>query len=164
MWLGKKHQEVLMTNYTLDFKTISFKNFILWEIVAWKPDFAAVSRTHDMHRLALLIHSCARSICLFLFEKASYPTQCCPANALAWTTQIRIRIRVCQRIMKTPARLLTGHVKSSKANVCSIFLRLGKKLILPSDFKTLSFEKFILWEKAVRKLDSSPVGIESPCC
>ena len=34
-----------------DFKTISFE----WEIVARKPDFAAVSRTHDMHRLALLI-------------------------------------------------------------------------------------------------------------
>ena len=37
------------------FKTISFENFTLWEIVARKPDFAAVSRTHDMHRLALLI-------------------------------------------------------------------------------------------------------------
>ena len=39
---------------------------------------------------------------------------------------------------------------------------LGKKLIIPSDFKTISFEKFILWEIATRKLDSSPVGIESP--
>ena len=38
-----------------DFKTISFENFTLWEIVARKPDFAAVSRTQDMHRLALLI-------------------------------------------------------------------------------------------------------------
>ena len=38
-----------------DFKTISFENFTLWEIVARKPDFAAVSHTHDMHRLALLI-------------------------------------------------------------------------------------------------------------
>ena len=27
---------------------------ILWEIVARKPDFAAMSRTHNMHRLALL--------------------------------------------------------------------------------------------------------------
>ena len=49
--LEKKHQKVLMTNYTLRFKTISFE----WEIVARKPDFAAVSRTHDMHRLALLL-------------------------------------------------------------------------------------------------------------
>ena len=62
---------------------------------------------------------------------------------LAWMTQIRTRIRVRQRIVKTPAWLLTGHVKSSKANVCSIFLKLGEKLILPSNIKTISFEKFI---------------------
>ena len=57
--------------------------------------------------------------------------------------------------MKTPARLLTGHGKSSKANVCRIFLKesvVGEKLILPSDYKTISFEKFILWEIAARKL------------
>ena len=30
---------------------------------------------------------------------------------------------------------------------------LGKTLFLPSDFKTRSFEKFILWEIAARKLD-----------
>ena len=30
---------------------------------------------------------------------------------------------------------------------------LGKTLFLPSDFKTKSFEKFILWEIAVRKLN-----------
>ena len=70
--------------------------------------------------------------------------------------------------MMTPARLLTGHGKSSKANVCSNFLKeksgWGKKLIIPSDFKNISFEKFILWEIAARKLDSSPVGIESPYC
>ena len=74
----------------------------------------------------------------------------------------------CQHIMKTPARLLTGHGKSGKANVCGNFLKekcgLGKKVILSSDFKTISFEKIILWEKAARKLDSSPVCIESPCC
>ena len=69
--------------------------------MARKPDFAAMSRTHDMHRLTLLIRSCARSICLLLFKKkVSYSTQCCPAKALAWMTQIRTRI------MKTPARLL----------------------------------------------------------
>ena len=49
------------------------------------------------------------------------------------------------RIMKTPARLLTGHGKSRKANVCSNFFKrvmwLGKILILPSIFKTISFEK-----------------------
>ena len=43
--------------------------------------------------------------------------QCCPAKALAWMTQIRTSIRVCQRIMKNPARLLIGLGKSSKANV-----------------------------------------------
>ena len=93
-----------------------------WEIVARKPVFAAVSRTHDMHRLALLIRAWARSF----FLKASYPVQCIPAPvqcipANAWMTQIRTRTRVCQRTMKTPARLLTGHGKSRKANVCGNF-------------------------------------------
>ena len=32
-------------------------------------------------------------------------------------------------------------------------MRLGKTLFQPSDFKTKSFEKFILWEIAARKLD-----------
>ena len=36
-------------------------------------------------------------------------------------------------------------------------LLLGKKLILPSDFKTIPFENFILWEIAAGKLDSSRV-------
>ena len=93
------------------------------------------------------------------FIKASYPTQCCPGKALAWMAQIRKRIRVCQRIMKTPARL---HVMERAARQClrNFFKRkmwLGKKLILPSDFKTIPFENFILWEIAARKLDSSPV-------
>ena len=47
--------------------------------------------------------------------------QCCPAKALAWMTQIRTRISVCQSIMKIPARLLTGLGKSCKANVCGNF-------------------------------------------
>ena len=108
--------------------------------MARKPDFAVVSCSHDMHRLALLIRSCARSSCLFYFKKkASYPTQYCLAKALAWMTKIGTRIRVSQRIMKTPARLLTGHVKNPRH-----FLKMknvvGEKLILPS------FEKNILWE------------------
>ena len=41
---------------------------------------------------------------------------------------------------------------------------LGKKANSTVDFKTISFEKFIVWEIAARKLDFSPVGIESPCC
>ena len=32
-------------------------------------------------------------------------------------------------------------------------MRLGKTLFLPSDFKTKSCEKFILWKIAARKLD-----------
>ena len=32
-------------------------------------------------------------------------------------------------------------------------MRLGKTLFVPSDFKTKSFEKFILWEIAARELD-----------
>ena len=67
-------------------------------------------RTHDMHRIALLIRYVSKSRVLaighfFLYIKASYPTQCCPGKALAWMDQVRTRIRVCQRIMKTPARL-----------------------------------------------------------
>ena len=82
-------------------------------------------------------------------------------------TQIRTRIRVCQRIMKTPAILQTGHGGQQGKCLPYFFKRkmwLVEKLILPSDFKTMSFEKFILWEIAARKLDSSPVGIESHCC
>ena len=59
--------------------------------------------------------------------------------------------------METPARLLTGHGKSSKANVCGNFLKekCGReKANSTVRFKTLYFEKFILWEIAARKLDS----------
>ena len=115
-----------------------------------------------MHRLALLIRYVSKSRVLgHLFYKNVLSRAMLPMKA---------RIRVCQRIdiKKTPPRLLTGHGKSSKANVCGLFFKkkiwLAKMLILPSDFKTISFEEFILWEIAARKLDSSPVGIESPCC
>ena len=123
MWLEKKHQEVFMTNYSLRFLKLHVY-ILLWENLIL---LCTVSRTHDMHRLALVIRACARS-----FFKASYPTQCCPAKALAWMTQIRTRIRVCQRIIKTQAKLLTGHGKSSKTNVCGNFFKriiwLGKCL------------------------------------
>ena len=102
---------------------------LIIQIVARIPDFAAVSRTHA--RTICTYSHCwydkyQNLVCwviFFFFIKASYPTQCCPAKALAWMTQIRTRIRACQRIMKTPARLLTGHGKSSKVNVCGIFLK-----------------------------------------
>ena len=48
--------------YPLILKLYPFKNFTLWEIVVRKPDFAAISCTYDMHRLALLIRACARSL------------------------------------------------------------------------------------------------------
>ena len=38
-------------------------------------------------------------------------------------TWIRVRIRVCQQKMKTPARLRTGPGKSTTANVCGDFLK-----------------------------------------
>ena len=46
-----------------------------------------------------------KNVCLvklILFKKASYRTQCCPVKAetLSLMTQIRMRIRVCQRNMK----------------------------------------------------------------
>ena len=40
----------------------------------------------------------------------------------------------------------------------------GAKANLTVDFKTISFEKFIVWEIAARKLDFRPVGIKRPCC
>ena len=108
MWLEIKHQEVLMT--------YPFENFTLWEIVARKPDFAAVSSTHDMHRLSLLIRSFARAF-FFVFKKRLIPRNVTVRKALAWMTEIKTHIRECQCIIKTSARLLTGHGKSSKTNV-----------------------------------------------
>ena len=58
--------------------------------------------------------------------------------------------------MKTPARLLKDLGKSSEACLRQFLKRkmwFGKMLFLPSIFKTKSFEKFILWEIAARKLD-----------
>ena len=132
--------------------------------MARKPDIAAVSRTHDMHRLALLIRYVSKSRVLdhfFFYIKASYPMQCCTAKALAWLTQIRTYIRVCPRIMKTPARLLTGHGRAARQMSAAIF---KKKNVVGEKSDFISFEKIILWEIAARKLDSSPVGIESPYC
>ena len=41
-----------------------------------KPDFAAVSRTHDMHRIALLIRTCASLIFFFYKKKRLLPSAC----------------------------------------------------------------------------------------
>ena len=54
MLLEKMHQKVLMTNYDQLYPPI-LKLYTLKISRYGKPDFAAVSRTHDMHRLALLI-------------------------------------------------------------------------------------------------------------
>ena len=84
MWLEKMHQrKCLWLIKPSDLKLYPLKISHYGDYVARKPDFAAVSRTHDKHRLALLMCSCARS-----FIKSSYPTQCCPAEALAWMTQL----------------------------------------------------------------------------
>ena len=110
MCLEKKHQEVRMTNYTD------------WGEGTWfccSVTHAQYAQTRIADTISIKISS-ARS---FFFIKSSYPTQCCPAKALAWVTQIRSHVSVCQRIMKTPERLLTGHGKSSKANVCGNFLK-----------------------------------------
>ena len=119
-----------------------------------KPVFAAVSRTHDLHRLALLIRAMARSF----FLKSVLSHAMLPSVGLDDPNQ-----KTYPRIMKTPARLLTGHGKSRKANVCSIFFKrilwLGKILILPSILKLYPLKKI-----AARKIDFSSVGIESPCC
>ena len=119
-----------------------------------KPVFAAVSRTHDLHRLALLIRARARSF----FLKSVLSHVMLPSESLDDPNQ-----NMYPRIMKTPARLLTGHGKSRKANVCSNFFKrimwLGKILILPSILKLYPLKKI-----AARKVDFSSVGIESPCC
>ena len=67
------------------------------------------------------------------------------------------------------SKTANGHGKSSKANVCgkTVKLWLGKKLILPSDFKTISFQKFILCETAAGKLSFAVIfqsrWDRSPC-
>ena len=63
---GKNEEKASRSAYDYLYHPI-LKLYPLWEIVALKPDFTAVSRTYDMHRLALLIRSCAMSICLFVF-------------------------------------------------------------------------------------------------
>ena len=72
-------------------------------------------------------------------------------------TWIRVRIRVCQQKIKTPARLRTNHGKRTTAKMCAAIFKkknvVGEKsvkkclwLIIPSDFKTISFEHFTFWE------------------
>ena len=67
-----------------------------------------------------------------------------------------------------PSKTANRSLKEQQGNCLQQFFKrkkwLGKKVIITSDFKTISFEKFILWEIAAKKLDSSPVGIESPYC
>ena len=58
---------------------------------------------------------------VIFFYKASYPTQRCLAKALAWMTQMRTRISICQRIMKTTARLLTGVKRKARQTFAAIF-------------------------------------------
>ena len=120
---------------------------------------ARYAQTHITDTISNKI-SCARSIC-FLKQRLI------PRNVAQRRLSLGTRISVCQRIMETPERLLTGHGKSSKANVCGIFKKknvVGEKTNSTVRFKTIFFEKFILWEIATRKLDSSPVGIGSRCC
>ena len=71
---------------------------------------------------------------------------------------IRMRIRVCERNMKIPARLLTGHGKGSKANVCGDFKKkyvVRKKhlmtIILPSNFKTRLLQENLILLQANNK-------------
>ena len=84
------------------------------------------------HRVDTHMH--ARTICktgiadrivsksyVLVHFKASYRMQCCPEKAETLMTQIRVRIRVSQQKIKTPARLRTGHGKSTTANVCGDF-------------------------------------------
>ena len=47
--------------------------------------------------------------------------QCCPEKAETLMTWIRVCIRVCQQKMKTPAKLRTGHGKSTTAKICGNF-------------------------------------------
>ena len=44
--------------------------------------------------------------------------QCCLAKAFTWMTQIRTRIRVCQRIMNTPARLPRNRYWKEQQDKC----------------------------------------------
>ena len=53
---------------TLDFKTIYFESFILWENVARKTDFTAESRTHSHGLYARVL---GQFVCFYL-KKASH--------------------------------------------------------------------------------------------
>ena len=72
-----------------------------------KPDFAAVSRYAQTHIIDTV---CARSIC-FLKQRLI------PRNVAKRRLSLGTRICVCQRIMETPARLLTVHGKSMSAAI-----------------------------------------------
>ena len=104
-----------------------------------------------MLRLASLIQLVSIFVCLvklILLKKKSYRMQCCPVKALDLMTQNRMRIRVCQHNIKAQQ-----DCKQVMQRAVAIF---KKKIVIwkkTSDFKTISFEKFILCEIVASKPD-----------
>ena len=117
MWLEKKHQEVFMTNYSL--RVLKLHVYILLKISHYEETWFCCAQCH-VRTICTDTHCWYARVLGHFFKSV---LQCCPARALAWITQIRTRIHVCQCIIKTQARQLTGHGKSSKTNVCGIFLK-----------------------------------------
>ena len=68
----------------------------------------------DWHRL----YDSVKIVCASLFLKLRITRN---ETADTLMTRIRVSIRVCQQNIKTPARLRTGHGKSTMANVCGDF-------------------------------------------
>ena len=125
--------------------------------MARKLDFAAVSRTHDMHRLALLFY--ARVQGHFFKSVLSHEMLSSEGSRLDSPNQNSHPRMPAHH--EDPSKTANRSCKE-KQDKClqQCFKRimwLEKTLILPS-----SFEKFIVWEIAARKLDFNRVGIESP--
>ena len=134
-----------MTNFNirivLDGKSELVTAWSLVKPTSHRIDKHTHARTHDMqdwHRW----YDSVKILCASSFFKASYCTQCCPEKAETLMTRIRVRIRVCQQKKKTP--------KSVKKCLWLI--------VIPSDFKTISFENFTLWEIVARKPDFAAVS------
>ena len=127
--------------------------------------------THDMHRLALLIQVSKSRVLGHFFKKK---------NVLSHAKLPSDGFRLADSNQNTHPRMSAHHEDPSKTanrswteqkgkclrQFLKRKMRLGKTLFPPSDFKNNSFETFILWEIAARKLDfaaSEQQGHRSDC-
>ena len=113
-------------------KLYPLKNFTLWEIVVRKPDFAGVSRTHDMHRLALC------SVIFFLKSVLSHAMLPCEGSRLDDPNQNTHPFLSAHH--EDPSKTANRSWKEQQGKCVRHFFKkrimwLGKKLILLSILK-----------------------------